>query len=289
MDLREDSHDNAYSGLVSDSTEATWDEAHWAFGTGFDDPLAGVDTAIPDEVDPVALARTCLNLADDGLIHAQRLAEWIAHGPEIEEEIALANIGLDLIGQARLLYARAALADPRLLAGLPGGPVSPEDALAFFRDAGDFTNVCLAELPRGDFAFTIARLFALSSWRLARLGELASHRDPVLSAIAARAVMEVDYHRDHSARWLVTLAQGTADSRKRMQQALRRLTPWLAELCDHSERDWAQILDAANLTLGGAEPEPSAYAGRAGAHTEHLAPLLQTMQEIARAHEEGTW
>ncbi len=301
MDIAEDEHDNPYTGLVGKGTGSVWEEAHWAFGTGFDDPLAGVDTSIPEGVDPADLARICLQLADDGLIHAQRLAEWIAHGPEVEEEIALGNIGLDLIGQARLLYARAALADPSLLTDLPEDPVAPEDALAFFRDGDRFTNVCLAELPRGDFAVTIVRLFVLSSWRLAQLSTLAGHRDPVLSAIAARGVKEVDYHRDHAARWFVTLAQGTEESRRRTQQAVQDLVPWLAELGQGPDStlqwqadwqaDWDIVLRHADLTdpRRAVAADGQRHDGRAGLHTAHLPPLLETMQEIARAHPEGTW
>ena len=248
MDTFEE-HENAYTGLLGDASEG-----HWAFGTGFDDPLAGVDTSIPEGVDPARLAATCLALADDALVHAQRLAEWIAHGPEIEEEIALANIALDLIGQARLLYARAALADPGLLEGLPASPVAAEDALAYFRDAAGFRNVCLAELPRGDFAFTVVRLFAMSAWRRAQLHELAGHADPVLSAIAVRGAKEIDYHRDHAARWIVTLARGTAESRERTEAALGALAPWLAELPGLPAEDWSVVLDRAGLVLPQAEP-----------------------------------
>lgn len=282
METFED-NENAYSALLDDSAGA----GHWAFGTGFDDPLAGVDTTIPDGVDATGLASTCLALADDGLVHAQRLAEWIAHGPEVEEEIALGNIALDLIGQSRMLYARAALADPLLLASLPAGPVAPEDALAYFRDPEDFRSVCLAELPRGDFAFTIVRLFTLSSWRLAQFTELATHRDPVLSAIAVRGGKELDYHRDHAARWLVTLAQGTEESRRRTTIALAEVAPWLGELDGMPEEDWAVVLSRAGLPRPDVAPAP--YDGRAGRHTEHLAPLLATLQEIARAHPQGSW
>lgn len=262
METFED-HENAYSGLLQDTAEG-----HWAFGTGFDDPLAGVDTTIPDGVDPAEVSAICLALADDGLIHAQRLTEWLTHGPEIEEEIALANIGLDLIGQARLLYARAAAATPDLLDGLPGAPVSPEDALAYFRGPDGFRNVTLAELPRGDFAFTMVRLRALSGWRLTELAGLSSHRDPVLSAIAARAVKEVDYHRDHAARWVDILIDGTEESQRRVADAHAEVEPWLAEL----------------------RGDPgTAYDGRTGRHTPHLTELLGTLQQIARAHPQGVW
>lgn len=282
MDTFED-HENAYAGLLDDGTG----EGHWAFGTGFDDPLAGVDTTIPDGVDAGVLAATCLALADDGLVHAQRLAEWIAHGPEVEEEIALANIALDLIGQTRMLYVRAAAADPGVLDGLPTGSVAAEDALAYFRGPEAFRNVCLTELPRGDFAFTVVRLFALSSWRLARFSELREHRDPVLSAIADRGLKELDYHRDHAARWLVTLARGTEESRRRTEAALEAVWPWTSELEGMPEEDWSIVLGRAGLAVP--QGRPSAYDGRAGRHTEHLAPLLTTLQEIARAHPEGSW
>ena len=129
--------DNAYTSLV----EAD-DDARWAFGTSFDDPLAGVDTTVPTGVDAHALAIYCLMLADDALVLAQRLGEWTTHAPELEEEVALANIGLDLLGQARLLLARAAAADAHVVPVLPeDSPVPVDDRLAFFRDAGAFRNV----------------------------------------------------------------------------------------------------------------------------------------------------
>jgi ring-1,2-phenylacetyl-CoA epoxidase subunit PaaC len=151
-------HDSVYEGLV-DLDE----HDQWAFGTGFDDPLAGVDTTLADGIDGADLAGYCLMLADDALISAQRLAQWCAKAPELEEEVALANIGLDLLGQARLLLARAAAADSGILPPLPAGsPVPAEDALAFFRDEDQFRCVRLVELENGDFAHSIARLVALA-------------------------------------------------------------------------------------------------------------------------------
>src|SRR5688572_11038338 len=130
-------HDNAYGDLLVN-------DAHWAFGTSFEDPLAGVDTTIPEGVDAQALATYCLALGDDALILSQRLSEWCSRAPDLEEDIALANIALDLLGQARLLLARAAAADPSLVPALPeGSPVPPEDALAFFRGDREFRNACL--------------------------------------------------------------------------------------------------------------------------------------------------
>ncbi len=161
-------HDNAYTSLV----EAD-DDARWAFGTSFDDPLAGMDTSVPAGVDAAELAGFCLMLGDDALVLAQRLGEWTTRAPEIEEEVALANIGLDLLGQARLLLARAAAADPGVVPVLPAGsPVPADDRLAFFRDAGDFRHVHLVEQPNGDFAATMARLLVFSAWRHALLARL---------------------------------------------------------------------------------------------------------------------
>ena len=185
-------------------------DAHWAFGTDFEDPLAGVDTTVPDGVDPADLAAYCLMLGDDALVLSQRLAEWCSRGPDLEDDIALSNVALDLLGQARLLLSRAAAADPWVVPALPqGSPVPAEDALAFFRDDRGYRNVRLVEVDNGDFARTVVRLLLASTVRLALLTRLRGSRDPVLAAIAAKGVKELTYHRDWSARWVVTLAQGT--------------------------------------------------------------------------------
>src|SRR5262245_52068104 len=154
------SDDHVYLSLAEGHDDS---DARWAFGTGFEDPLYGVDTAVPEGVDAAALAARCLALGDDALVLAQRLAEWITRAPELEEEVALANIGLDLLGQARLLYSRAGQTD---------GTGRTEDAYAYFRDAAGFRNVRLAELPNGDFAFSVLRLLVFASWRLAHFTEL---------------------------------------------------------------------------------------------------------------------
>jgi ring-1,2-phenylacetyl-CoA epoxidase subunit PaaC len=284
-------HDNAYTSLI----EAD-DDARWAFGTTFDDPLAGIDTAVPSGVDAEALASYCLMLADDALVLAQRLTEWTTHAPELEEEVALANIGLDLLGQARLLLARAAAADPAIVPNLPdGSPVPPEDRLVFFRDPHAFLNVHLVEQPRGDFAATMARMLVFSAWRLALLERLRSSPDPVLAAVAEKGVKEVRYHREHAARWCITLAQGTDISRERMIAGLRTVWPDVAELrgTDPGEafgdamRVIAQVLDAAGLDRPAV---PSADGGgRDGIHTEGFAALINEMQGLAREHPMGRW
>ena len=278
--------DHVYLSLAEASPEG---DTRWAFGTGFEDPLYGVDTELPPGLDRDELTALCLALGDDALVAAQRLAEWVTRAPELEEEVAIANIGLDLLGQARLLLARAGQAED---AG------RGEDELAYFRSPQEFRNVVLAELPNGDFAHCVARQLLFASWRLAVLQRLTAHRDPVLAAIAAKGVNELAYHRDHAAQWTVRLGDGTEESRRRMIAALDQVWPHLADLLDGAEPELRadievtlrQVLDAAGLPL----PEPAASTeqlprGRAGEHTPHLAELLGELQSVARADPEATW
>ncbi|MER6085734.1 1,2-phenylacetyl-CoA epoxidase subunit PaaC [Streptomyces sp. NPDC001833] len=273
--------DHVYLSLAEGHDDS---DARWAFGTGFEDPLYGVDTAVPEGVDAAALADLCLALGDDALVLAQRLAEWVTRAPELEEEVALANIGLDLLGQARLLYSRTGQTD---------GTGRAEDAYAYFRDAADFRNVTLTELPNGDFAFSVLRLLVFASWRLAHFTELASAPDPVLAAIAAKGVKELAYHRQYAAEWVVRLGDGTEESHARMLTALEAQAPYWEELFaapdvrDAVLADLHQVLDAAGLPMPSVPPLPG--QGRDGAHTGHLAPLLAELQSVARAHPEATW
>jgi len=305
-------HDSGsvYDGLLDPGAV----DGHWAFGTSFEDPLAGVDTTVPSGVDAGDLAAYCLMLGDDALVHSHRLTEWCSNAPDLEEDIALANIALDLLGQSRLLLARAAAADASVVPALPeGSPAPPEDALAFFRDEPAFRNVRAVEAPNGDFAVTVTRLFLLSCWRLALLEGLARSRDQVLAAIAAKGVKEVTYHRDYSARWLVTLAQGTDESRRRAEAALLTVWPTVAELfATHDvERRMADagvgvdpatvrdqvaaVVDHVLATAGLERPEVRGMSGvrgrtgRDGLHTEALGHLLAEMQSVARAHPMGVW
>jgi ring-1,2-phenylacetyl-CoA epoxidase subunit PaaC len=288
-------HDGVDHGAYTSLVEAD-DDARWAFGTSFDDPLAGVDTTVPSGVDAKSLASHCLMLADDALVLAQRLGEWTTHAPEIEEEVALANIGLDLLGQARLLLARAAAADPGVVPALPeGSPVPVDDRLAFFRDAGAFRNVRLVEQPNGDFAATMARLLVFSSWRLALLDHLRGSADPVLAAVAEKGVKEVRYHREHAARWCITLAQGTDVSRERMIAGLREVWPDVPELegADPSSA-FVQAMDDVDQVLrtaGIERPDVPASGGRGrdGVHTDAFASLLAHLQGLAREHPMGRW
>ncbi|MFF7387908.1 1,2-phenylacetyl-CoA epoxidase subunit PaaC [Streptomyces scabiei] len=274
------SDDHVYLSLA----EGHEDDVRWAYGTGFEDPLHGVDTTVPEGVDTGELAAVCVALADDALVSAQRLAEWTTRAPELEEEVALANIGLDLLGQARLLYARAGQVD---------GTGRGEDAYAYFRDAGDFRCVRLAELPCGDFAFTVVRLLVLSSWRLAHFERLATHPDPVLAAIAAKGVKELSYHRQYAAEWAVRLGDGTAESHRRIRKAMEQVAPYVGELFtayDVREQVGAvlkQVTEAAGVPMPVCRPLPG--AGRDGEHGAHLAPLLAELQSVARAHPDATW
>ena len=285
---------NAYEDLVGH------DDARWAFGTGFHDPLEGMDTTVPAGVDLSALAAYCLMLGDDALIMSHRLQEWCTRAPELEEEVAIANIALDLLGQARLLLTRAGQAD---------GTGRTEDDLAFFRDTPEFRHVNFVERPNGDFAVEMIRLLVFAAWRLALLEQLTRSADPVLSAVAAKGVKEVTYHRDYAARWVVRLGDGTDESHRRTQAALDRVVPLAGELfAVHPIEQTlaeggvaadpaavqpvvAQVLDqvaeAGGLVrprIGQADP-----AGRDGRHTDALPPLLEELQSVARAHPGATW
>ena len=204
-------------------------EGQWAFGQGFDDPLAGVDTTVPDGVEPADLGVYCLMLGDDALILAQRLTQWVTASPELEEEVAVANVALDHLGQARLLLARAGsvgvLGRSRSLAT---ESIPDEDALAYFRDADEFRCTALVEAENGDFAHTMLRLLAAATVRLAVLARLRESRDPVLAAIAAKGVNELTYHRDHAARWVLRLGDGTEESHRRAQAGAQAVWPLLA-------------------------------------------------------------
>ena len=306
--------DDHFHDSVYDEDLLGGDASHWAFGTSFEDPLAGVDTTIPDGVDHEELATYCLMLADDALIYSHRLSQWCSRAPDLEEDIALANIALDLLGQSRLLLARAAAADRSVVPRLPvGSPVPPEDALAFFRADAAFRNVRLVEADNGDFAVTIVRLLLFSTWRLALLERLRESRDPVLAAIAAKGVKEVTYHRDYAGRWFLTLARGTDESRSRLLAALPVVWAFHDELFISHEIERAMaaagvgvdpgdvadevgvVLDQVLSVSGVDRPEvpqvgPVARGrGRDGRHTEELSHLLAEMQSVARAHPLGRW
>jgi ring-1,2-phenylacetyl-CoA epoxidase subunit PaaC len=288
---------DAYQSLAEES-----EDHRWAFGTGFTDPLEGIDTSVPAGVDAGALAAYCLMLADDALVYSHRLQQWMTRMPELEEETALANIALDLLGQARMLLARAGRAEDR---------GRDEDQLAFFRDEGEFRNVRLVEALDADFAELTGRLLVFSAWRLALFGELAGSADPVLAAIAAKGAKELAYHRDYAAQWVIRLGDGTALSHARMQAAVDAMWPLVGELLrpdpvadalpgvavppQDLRGEVDTVLDAvlAEATLDRPAGTPVALVdgrgGRDGVHTEAFGYLLAEMQSLARAHPDATW
>ncbi len=293
---------NAYKALA-DSVEH--DDPRWAFGTGVEDVQAEITSPGPDGVDPADLAQYCLMLGDDALICSHRLSEWVSNAPELEEDVALANTALDLLGQARVLLARA---------GHVEGRDRDEDALAYLRAEPEFRNIALAELPDGlDFARAVARLLVFSTWRLAQLHRLLASRDPVLAAVAGKGVKELTYHRDYAARWTLRLGDGTAESHRRMQNALEAVWPHVEELFRTSdvERRLAdagvavdpaqlrpevdavldEVLARATLTRPTVPPVGTigGRGGRQGAHTEHLGHVLAELQSLARQHPGATW
>ena len=287
----------AYQSL-SEETE----DHRWAFGTGFTDPLEGIDTSVPDGVDAQALATYCLMLGDDALVYSHRLQQWMTRMPELEEETALANIALDLLGQARMLLARAGRAE---------GKGRQEDQLAFFRDEHEFRNVRLVEALDADFAELAGRLLIFSAWRLALFGRLSESADPVLAAIAAKGVKELTYHRDYAAQWVIRLGDGTALSHDKMQAALGTVWPLVEELFEAAPVTAAlpgvaadpaglrgevgtvldAVLAAATLDRPGAAPmaRVAGQSGRDGVHTEAFGYLLAELQSVARAHPDATW
>jgi ring-1,2-phenylacetyl-CoA epoxidase subunit PaaC len=286
-------------------------EGHWAFGTGFDEPLAGVDTTVPEGVDPADLGEYCLMLGDDALVLAQRLTQWTTAAPELEEEVAIANVALDLLGQARLLLARAGsvgvLGRSRERAT---DTIPDEDALAYFRDPDEFRNTALVEATNGDFAQTMVRLLAAATVRLAVFARLRESRDPVLAAIAAKGVNELAYHRDHAARWVLRLGDGTEESHPRAQAGADAVWPLLDDV--FTATDVEARLTAAGVAVDPADvrgevvavltqvlgqatlrvpewPADVAPRGRTGEHTAELPPLLATLQGLARQHPAATW
>lgn len=241
-----------------------------------------------------------LRLADDRLILGHRLSEWCGHAPILEEDIALANIALDLIGQATALLK---------LAGELEGAGRDEDALAYLRDAIDYRNSLITELPNSDFALTIVRQFLFSTFALLQSEALVRSANETLAGIAAKAVKELRYHVRHCAQWVVTLGDGTTESHTRAQRAVDELWRYTGEwfasdatdadvvraglgvdpasLHDAWRRQVADVLASATLTI----PDVAYMqnGGRLGRHTEHLGHLLAEMQIVARSHPGASW
>jgi len=254
----------------------------------------------PDTAQQQAHCRYVLRLADTSLVLGQRLAEWIGHAPALEEDLGLANLSLDLIGQARLLLTYA---------GELEGRGRDEDALAFLRDAPEFLNLTLAEQPNGDFGHTIVRQWLIDAWQLEIYAGLENSADNRLAAIAAKALRETRYHHRFSSGWLARLGDGTPASHERMQRALDELwrftpellspdevdecmsregvAPAVAELAPHWSARIDEDLRAATLTRPATQPYP--WHGKRGVHTEHLGHMLAEMQHLPRTYPEAHW
>jgi len=226
-----------------------------------------------------------LGLGDDALIAAQRLAMWCARAPELEEDVALANIALDQLGVARLLLTYA---------GELEGAGRDEDALAYLRTDREYRNVLLVELPDRDFAVLMAKLLFLSAYQKLRYADLATGDDERLAGIAAKAVKESAYHLDHSALWTVRLGDGTDESHRRMQDAVDEVWPYTHELFDDVpdlRPAWLSTVDSGltEATLTRPDDRWQPRGGRAGRHTEALSYLLGEMQVLHRAHPGARW
>lgn len=251
-----------------------------------------------------------LRLADNPLVLGQRLGEWCGHGPALEEDLALTNVALDLIGQARLLLTHA---------GRVEGRGRDEDALAFRRDVGEFRNFTMLELPNagpdaggaadGDYGVTIARNFLFSSFQVLQWEALTRSADAELAAIAMKSVKESRYHLHHAAEWMIRLGDGTDESHARVGRALLRLWPYAAEFFAADDIDRAlaaegigvdpstlearwrtNVLDVLReATLD--EPPASKFrsTGKFGLHSEHLGFVLAEMQFLQRAYPGGSW
>jgi ring-1,2-phenylacetyl-CoA epoxidase subunit PaaC len=239
-------------------------------------------------------------LGDDALVSAQRLGWWISRAPQLEEDVALANIGLDQLGQARALLTYA---------GAVEGEGRGEDDLAYFRDEREFRNVQLVEREQTDFGTAMARLLLFSSWQCELYSALAGSADPTLAAIAGKAVKEVAYHLDHARHWVLRLGDGTEESHARMQAALDAEWPWLDELFDPADLDRTLVTDGVAVdpptlrdpvrgrivavleeaTLDVPEVGPVVGGGRRGLHTEQMGYLLAEMQHLTRSHPGARW
>ena len=260
-----------------------------------------IDATTIDTTATTVAAAYCLQLGDDALIYAQRLGEWISRAPQIEEDMALGNVGLDLLGQARVLLTRSGELD---------GTGRSEDELAYLRDEREFHNVHLVEQERSDFGFEMARMLWFAAYQCELYAALVNSSDETIAGVAAKAVKEVDYHRDHASQWVLRLGDGTSTSHLRMQEALVRVAPFVAELFEDDAVSVAaadagvgalpsslwggafgqvsRVVSQATLTL----PADSTWRsrdGRKGIHSRPMGLLLAEMQHIARSHPGATW
>jgi ring-1,2-phenylacetyl-CoA epoxidase subunit PaaC len=257
-------------------------------------------SAVAAQAGSEALFRYVLRLGDLSLVLGQRLGEWVGHAPALEEDLGLANIALDLIGQARMLLSYA---------GEIEGRGRDEDKLAYLREQGAYFNAILAEQPNGDFGKTIVRQVLIDAFQLELYERLAASHDERLAAIAAKSVKEVRYHLRYSSDWLVRLGDGTAESHARVQSALELLWPYTVELFAADELDlkmaesgigphlpevqaaWSARIDAilTEATLRRPADRPHAWHGKRGQHSEHLGYILAEMQYLQRTYPDARW
>jgi ring-1,2-phenylacetyl-CoA epoxidase subunit PaaC len=265
--------------------------------------VTGTTNGITNATDSAAQrahVRYLLRLGDTSLVLGQRLAEWVGHAPALEEDLGLANLSLDLVGQARLLLSYA---------GELEGQGRDEDALAFLRDAPEFVNLTLAEQPNGDFGRTLVRQFLLDAWQLEIYTELLNSTDQRLAAIAAKALKETRYHLRFSSGWLVRLGDGTDESHRRTQEALDELWRFTTEFFVADEVDnelaangiaprlselqprWSARIDEVltEATLVRPPDVPYSWHGKRGVHTEHLGHMLGEMQHLQRTYPGAQW
>ncbi len=250
--------------------------------------------------DREALFEYLLRLGDNALILGHRLSEWCGHSPALEEDLALSNVALDLIGQTQLWLN---------LAGEVEGKGRSADNLAYLRDARDFRNVLLVEQPNGDFAVTMARQFYFDAWHYLLLREVSGSRESRIAEIAAKGLKEVAYHLERSRDWVLRLGDGTEESHRRMQTAVDDLWMYTGELFESDEVDQAMVragvgpdlttlhdpwlglvratMEEATLTL----PQPgwAQRGGKRGIHSEHLGYILADLQFLQRAYPNATW
>ncbi len=263
-------------------------------------PGSGSAGGSADGRDAIERCRYILRLADTSLVLGQRLGEWVGHAPALEEDLGLANISLDLIGQARLLLTHA---------GEVEGAGRDEDQLAFLRDGSDYCNLTLAEQPNGDFGRTIVRQFLIDAWQLEIYEWLQQSKDTRLAEVAAKALKETRYHLRYSAEWLIRLGDGTEESQRRVQQALDELWPFTQELfvADALDEDmaasgiasplaqlqprWSARIDEVLREATLQRPADTDYPwhGKRGQHGEHLGYLLAEMQHMQRAYPGAKW
>jgi ring-1,2-phenylacetyl-CoA epoxidase subunit PaaC len=242
----------------------------------------------------------CLRLADTSLILGQRLGEWCGHGPILEEDIALTNISLDCIGQARGFYTYASQLD---------GNEKTEDDYAYLRDEREFRNLLIVEQPNVDFAQTMMRQFLVSAFQFYFFDALKNSSDKTLAALAAKSLKEVTYHLRHSSAWIIRLGDGTEESRRRIQSAIDELWPYTGDMFDMDEAEqmlaeksiavdtkrlkplWEKKVQEifSEATLAVPQDVFMMSGSREGKHTENLGFILAEMQSLHRAHPGVQW